>query len=448
MKQKFTLIILLVVLFSCKKEISKPFESNSYLQTVKSDLIDSMPAVDYGNLDFSRQLFYKVDSLQLYLVRIPLKGKAIQNDFVLAKTNAAGKIEKGKIIHLEGKESEGKRTWNGMVSISSLNGRKVLQSNITNGYIEAFHPGLNTKASLLQGPDVLPEVIIVAYVHNGISLSDWVMLESLINNYSSASGGYGGYYGSMNGGGGGGSGSGNYSYGNGSGNGTSTNGSNDSPDAPLIQVNTETYVSHPAIDLEKYLKCFDNIPDDGATCSIEIFTDLPVDNDPTKLFDWKTESPGHTFLQIKKSNGGKYALQNIGFYPNSNWKNILDADPVDSKIVDDGGHEFHASLKMNLTPDRLHWVIDKAKELSTQKYDMDEFNCTDFAMEVFNYARNIPLDIPRYGIPGGIGSYPSRTPQGLYVKLKEMHDKNDPEAGNITIGIQKGWVADSDGPCN
>jgi hypothetical protein len=71
------------------------------------------------------------------------------------------------------------------------------------------------------------------------------------------------------------------------------------------------------IDVTKYVKCFSNVPDNGAKCSIEILVDIPVDNDPNKLLNWQTRSPGHTFLQLKKMNGGQAMMQNIGFYPES-----------------------------------------------------------------------------------------------------------------------------------
>jgi hypothetical protein len=376
------------------------------------------------------------------------------------QTNSDGKIKKGRIIHLEGGQAEfgdGKikrRHFEGSIEISSLDRKTTLHSAIKKGYIQAFHQKENTRTGVVPEEDILPEVIVVAYVspNYGISFSDWMYLQSLFYSspfdYSSGvgeSGGNGGtYYGSLDGSGGSYYGGGGYYYGGSMSNDDLYNGVLLDP---LILVDVDTYVNNPAIDIEKYLKCFDAIPDVGSTCSIEIFADIPVDSDPTKLFNWNTESPGHVFLQLKKSNGSQHALQNIGFYPNSNWKSVLDANPVDSKIVDDGEHEFNASLKMSLTPYQLRGLLSEAKALSSMKYDTDQFNCTDFALEIFNYVRT-PLEIPRYAVPGGIGTNATRTPQGLYVKLKEMKAKGDVEAPNISIGFQKAWVASSNGPCN
>ena len=63
--------------------------------------------------------------------------------------------------------------------------------------------------------------------------------------------------------------------------------------------------------------CFENIPDEGAICSIELFADVPVNSDPMVGFNLQTGSPGHTFLQLHKQNGKYGVIQNIGFYPAS-----------------------------------------------------------------------------------------------------------------------------------
>lgn len=448
MKPVLTLLLGSVLFLGCKKEIGS-HNVNEYLQKVKFALKDSLAQLDYSSLDFSKAVMNRVDSVSLYLMRIPFKEKSIATDFVLVKTNSDGMVEQGKIIHLEGQVSasghglvkQGK--FDGSIEINSLNKARKLNSNIHNGYIDAFHENANTREQTLKAAD-LPEVVVVAYVHyfdTGIEYATWYLLTSFLDGngegYGTSGGGYYGSVGSGDGGNYGGGGGGYY----GTGGGTAID--------PTILVDVDTYVDHPAIDIEKYLNCFSGIPDQGAICSIEIFTDIPVDSDPGKLFNWQTRSPGHTFLQLKKSNpdGTQVVMQNIGFYPQENWKNILDANPVDAKLVDDGGHEFNASLRMDVNLNQFSSALGKIKELSTMKYDMDEFNCTDFALEVFNYIRT-PLTIPQYAIPGGIGTNASNTPQGLFVKLRDMKNNGDPEAGNIKLPGVKGWVAGSNGPCN
>jgi len=56
------------------------------------------------------------------------------------------------------------------------------------------------------------------------------------------------------------------------------------------------------------------------------------------------------------------------------------------------------------------------------QYDIDDYNCTDWALDVFNSTvkPSENLDIPRYDIPGGHAYRGSGTPQGVYLKLQEM----------------------------
>src|SRR5207253_3731182 len=113
--------------------------------------------------------------------------------------------------------------------------------------------------------------------------SDWILLQSYFYDSGDFGGtvptgagtsGSTGYYGLATGGGG----SGNYGTAGGSG----------ETLAPVISVDVETGVSLPAIDIKKYMSFFNSIPDAGATCSIEIFADIPVDGDPSKFFNWQT----------------------------------------------------------------------------------------------------------------------------------------------------------------
>jgi hypothetical protein len=81
------------------------------------------------------------------------------------------------------------------------------------------------------------------------------------------------------------------------------------------------------------------------------------------------------------------------------------------------------------------------------KYDIDDYNCTDFALEVFNYTRPAdPIEIPRYDLPGGMAPNGSNTPQGLYHRIKGM--QSGAEKSNINIRGVKGYAGNSDGPCN
>ncbi len=112
----------------------------------------------------------------------------------------------------------------------------------------------------------------------GISFGDLIRRQGL---FGGSFHGSSGYYSSIDaetydtGGGGGGGGTGGPS-----GDGTSQD--------PPVLIDFENQADYPEIDIEKYLKCFDQVSDNGASSSITLYTDIPVDNDHTKLFDWES----------------------------------------------------------------------------------------------------------------------------------------------------------------
>jgi hypothetical protein len=444
MKHALLTLMVIVSIVACKKEIT-PLR-DSYLENVKSGLRDSLNRQDFQQLDFNKSVLSEVAKIELYVLRVPFKGSHIGSDFVIVKTTVEGRIEQGKIIHHEGKattyrEGPGKRQrWDGNISISSLNRSNVLRSPIVNGFITAFHSNVNSRTTVLEA-GLMPEVIIT-YVRSSsgvdFSWSTWMSVISFFTQ-TSTSESWSGYYGWFDGVGGGGGGS------------TGSSGDPITDESPVVEepilIDLEAHDENAAIDLQKYINCFTAIPDDGATCSIEIAADIPVDADPNKFYDFSTGSPGHVFLIVMKSNGSQNAILNIGFYPQSGYK-ASTYSPTSGKLVDNAKHEFNASLKMGLTSAQLSSTLTRMLQLSNLNYDVDEYNCTDWALDIFNRTRTNKLEIPLYGIPGSPLTQHTSTPQGLYHKLQRKVNMNDPEKGNITIGIYKGYAGGTTGPCN
>lgn len=466
MKHLLLISIAAVCLLSCRKNIDAGNQQLEYLKNIEAGLKDSLSAIDYANIDFNQSIITKTDS-DWSLLRIPFDDKKLYEEFVLLQTDGLGKILKGFIINLSQNSitNDNKYVYNGNIKISHLNRTSKLISQINNGYISAFNPGIQRRAMVVPSkaedePNVLPDVTVTCYVSSGggsFSSYNSINLGSLFGTSYGGSSSYNssGYYSSMDGTGGGGSGNGGY-YGNSYDESYSdqeypSHGGHHGDfveDEPEL-VDFEFVEDLSPIDITKYLKCFSNIPDQGSTCSIEIFTDIPVDENSNKLFNWRTQSPGHTFLQIKKTNGNVLVMQNIGFYPVEGWKTLLTTAPVEGKFVDNSEHEYNASFKMNLTPGDLQKTLDNMVYLSRfVKYDIDEFNCTDFALNVFNTTRiSNALEIPKYHIPGGTAINGTNTPQGLYKQLQSMQQQGI-ESNNITIPGAKAFVADATGPCN
>lgn len=458
MKHLVFISALLVILISCKKEFSK--DSNNKLQLVsflQLCLKDSILEKDYAQLDFENTVITNYN-WGIKTVRIPFKTFEPGENFVALKMSINGAIEAAKIIEIKSVRTTGKaikgnvNLYNGDIAIYSLKRKKVIHSIIENGFIKSFH-SFNS-ISLLQksvvpviAPSIdLPEVILISNVVGGgdsYSWSTWANLLSILN-VGTSGGGAGGI--------GNGTGSpGSYYENIGlTGNTGSVSGSTGNLSGAIL-VDYEIGNTNPAIDISKYIKCFQNIPDAGSVCSIEILTDIPVDTNPNAFFDWENESPGHTFLKITKSNGSQSVTQHIGFYPESNWKTMLTPAPIKGKFVDNATHEFNASLKMNITPAELQKALTQMSYLARfVNYDIDEYNCTDWALDVFNKARSssIQLAIPLYQIPGGQAPYGTSTPQGLYKVLKSMKNMGGPESNKILVSNQKRFAGQSLGPCN
>lgn len=448
--------IFLLLLSSCKKGILINSQID-YLGRVKETLKDSMNSEDFIKADFSRAFKTSIDSEKLILLRVPFFGKDFSTGFILIQTDISGNCLRGRIIELQGNVSES-MNYNGNIQILSLKANELVKSSIIDGYIEAFSPPKNKEPLQLEPvqPYIpqLPEVIVTGYIPSsggGISFSTYVNLMSFFNNSGgSGSGGgggstygdptYGGWYAILPQGGGG--------PGGGLG-GSGGGGSNLSETENAIYIDFEQQYIDPAIDILKYINCFNSIPDAGASCKITIFTDIPVNGDPTKFFDWKNGSPGHTFIQFQKVNGSQQVSQNMGFYPASGWKTAVSPAPIEGKFVDNHHHEFNASYEKTITPSQLQSGLLEIMQRRNMRYDIDDNNCTDWAIAVFNatLAGQEDLEIPLYNIPGGEAPYGTSTPQGLYNKLREMQNAGGPQAQGIVIPII-GWVGASSGPCN
>ena len=432
----------LLVFLGCQKSINEQAQFD--IPSAEAYLKKNMSSSTFRKLDFANAVIIPFKEDSLHLVKVPFTNDAMH--FAVVRIEANDICTSGKVIKLTGSVNEQRAVFNGNIRRWSLDETLELDSDIENGVIRKFHPPAEPVATRSLKPDVvpdpyttLPEVVVVAYISggSGISYATWVSLLSLMGSGTGAGGAgsyggnaTGGYYSNISDG---------YS-GGGGGSGTKTE--------PPIWVDAETANQNPSIDVSKYLSCFNNIPDNGASCSIELFTDIPVDTDPTVGFNWSTGFPGHVFLNIKKSNGNQSVSQNIGFYPVSAWKTTLTTAPIAGKFVDNSKHGFNASIKMDLSPAQLRIALEKMEYLSKfVKYDIDDYNCTDFALEVFNSARSSALNIQKMDIPGAMAPQGSNTPQGLYLTLQQMKQAGSPEASNIWVSQYQGLAGNSSGPC-
>jgi hypothetical protein len=231
---------------------------------------------------------------------------------------------------------------------------------------------------------------------------------------------------------------------------TSTNTSSSLADSHAdYYANIENSPGKPGIDLNAWLKCFTDIPDDGATCSITICADLPVDDDPTANINFYNGATGHCFMELKKTNGAQSATQVIGFTAQNPLAAIIHADEfVPGKLVDNAGHKYDASITMNVNASAFNTALNEMKSLSANlAYSITRFDCLDYDLAVFNSIRgNNPLTLPKMYDTGSTWDVIS-TGQRFYQLLYDMKLYGDAEAPNIFAGGPV-YIGNSHGPCN
>jgi hypothetical protein len=433
MKRRLVIVLFFaaaLAVSSCKKttvtNAQQAITYQDYVAVVQAALKDSLSSNDYSNLDFGRAILSGVDSLNIHFLRVPLAGQSIANNFLLVKTDAEGHVLKGRFIAIT-RDSAVKASFKGSITYRPLQGSQSQRFSIFNGHVQKSS-GLSAvsvdkaeEEPIMEGGD-LPEVIVVGYTDDGgISYADWYCLMSMIDD--GGGGGTSGYY-SPSGGGGGGDGT-----------------------AATVQVDFDSPENKPAIDIKKYLDCFGNISNTNANCTITIATDIPVDGDPTKFFNWSEGSPGHTYIELFKSDGqGAMVEQNIGFYPSTGWKSVGGGN-VSSKLADDANHEYNAKYTITVTPAQFQDALDRMQALSSFDYNIGTFNCTDFALQVFNAAGG-NLSIPLFQIPGFPTASGSNTPEGVYDQLNTMAAAGTAQSPGVTMGGTKSYGDNSHGPCN
>lgn len=353
----------------------------------------------------------------------------MKEENIMVETDKENAFLKGSIYHVEGNISKvsGHMKFNGSFNKSDLNRNNVVNWGIENNVVKELHRfnsivlnGGQPRVNYACADCTLDEVVVsTSYSGStGISWASWMSLLAMFdmggqNDYIAIDWTFGG------GGGGGGS-------------------------APVITIDPNDPQNKDRIDPKKYTDCFGTISDGGTTTySVTISADLPVDGHPETFFDWSTQNPGHAFIELNKSTPYGGVSQDIGFYPNTSFK-VLSGDNTASKVVNDGNHEYQARYTITVTAAQFQSAIDKLNQASSNDYNISHYNCTDFALDVFNAAGG-GLTIPRHGVPGFEIDGGSNTPQGLYEKINQL--KNNGTAGTTTTN-SKEYASSSKGPCN
>ena len=470
MKNVLIFLAMLPLVWGCGKQFNVSLPSNDAERlSVLARLRDSMSVTDYRDLD-TTVAYVGVHTGDLAYWRIPFRGKPVTTDFVLVRTDGNGGFL-GRIVHLERTDPAGSWSFNGSITVSSLSRELVMASGITKGFIDARHGGrvsgvetLDVKQTDSFPDDELPECVVIGYVNNQQSMPiGYIELE-----------------GAMGGTGGGGSGSGGAgASGPTGGSGTGTGGGSGpapqtgmyDPVDPTGGSQTGTVLSTairlepdysdniPTVNLTQMFNCFSQVPDAGATYTVQLCSDVPVNNIPGAAVNIVGFSAGHTFLVATKSNAGVSVTQAFGFYPAEAPPLTAPFTAVPAVIKDNGNQEVNASLSVSVSAAQFAAFKASALQRATLPYALASNNCSDYAVNVFNAAMTTPIVLQPYEIEvpvvngnpatGGVTTVTvpvTNSPQMLFYKLSAM--KQAGTAGIVIDQTSSTHSPASHGECN
>ncbi|MFY0631966.1 MAG: hypothetical protein JXR05_16515 [Flavobacteriaceae bacterium] len=195
-----------------------------------------------------------------------------------------------------------------------------------------------------------------------------------------------------------------YDFTDGSNSGGSTGGGNDSSENAPPFVDSP---DDPIENMEEYLDCFDSTQ--GA--KVTIYAEQPDPENPNR--DIWMGDVGHSFISIEQ-NGH---IVTFGFYPASG---IGLLSNTTGTMGNDQNHNYHVSASINISASILNTLLNHSISFSNSDYNLQNINCTSFAISSANIiGLNIPLSecIGNYGI-GLSGASPARL--GEYMRDMDL----------------------------
>ena len=191
------------------------------------------------------------------------------------------------------------------------------------------------------------------------------------------------------------------------------------------------------IVLEKELEVFNN-DNQHAVFRITIGADVPNNKKPMRLM--YNQETGHVFLILQKIDTatGDTIHKVFGFYPHKQRLSIFFKREVASTVKDNSGREHDIELSKILTQEQFESVMKLSVLYSKKKYNLNNFNCYDYALQIFNSVAGpdtLPVMYRRFALFGKGG-----TPCSIYKYL--MQQKTDTLQGAyIHVGNLKAPVS-------
>jgi hypothetical protein len=195
------------------------------------------------------------------------------------------------------------------------------------------------------------------------------------------------------------------------------------------------YVNGEGVKLSRRFECFHPVKAE-AVYTVTLCADVPDNDHPSKVY-YKKE-PGHVFLIVEKKDSASQnnsLAQVFGFYPRRPVSSIVFKN-VRCEILDNGEREYNVAITKEISADEFQLLLDQAEVLTRKKYNINRFNCYDYALAVFNSLPGIeklPVTHVKFPFIFGRGG----SPCGLYKDLEKLKADSGAWAPYIKFGLFK-----------
>jgi hypothetical protein len=416
---------------ACHKNSAQPGSGHQgntpNFTAIQHYLKDSLSRASYDSLDFTGVVIATTDSGRTYFVTVPSRGIPVNQQSILLRVSASFQPIKAVRIFINQLPVptgtvQTVFSFNGSIRKTYLSGSLIYASGINSGFITQLHNKVTDTEEADEPYQELPEIVI--YAPGDSYYVDW---DYILDDGGGGSYSYSSSTATSTSGGGGGA-------------GAAPGGQ--AANANSFNVANELQATNPRITLKAFLNCFATVPDQGAKYSASLLVSIPNANNPSQLWNPLTGRVGHTFIQLTKSNGSNTVTQYVGFYADCGVC-ALSGDPVASKMVDNSGHPYNASLTLNLDADQFSILTQAMEYYSQNDYAMCNYNCTGFAVDAFNSVMQPGLSPTNLTIPGGT---PGDMPNSLYILMQNT--PNGTAGADISFFPTPQTAGNSHGACN
>lgn len=190
-------------------------------------------------------------------------------------------------------------------------------------------------------------------------------------------------------------------------------GSSEPEDLSMIEDMAVAGPDKPINDVRKYLRCFDDNPNDKY--KLTVYVDQPVANstdymNSTAAYGHKV---GHTYLGLTQQGpNNSYVNRVVGWYPAQGGSPFNPQGPGTLGQDDTYTGGYDVSVTFTVSQGQFTSVLRYISDHAPGNYNLNEFNCMDFALGAMQAAGiNLPDNYTQW--PLGGGSNPGRLGQDL-----------------------------------